>query len=231
MSIPSRLLSALLVLSCLAAAEPAEWKYEKTVAAFEAQDQDAAKRPQPGTIAAIGSSTFTMWKSMPADLAPLPVWNRAFGGSRTGEVLRALPRIILPNKPKVIVYYCGDNDLSDAEKADPAVPVKGFQDFVAAARAELPQVRLVYVSVKPSPKRAASWPKAQQTNAQVQAFCAKDPLLTFVDISKAILDEQGKPQEQLFIKDQLHLNPDGYQRITALIKPAVEAAWQAANKN
>ena len=86
-------------------------------------------------------------------------------------MLRAAPRIVIPNKPKIVVYYCGDNNMTDAEKSDPAVPVKGFTDFVAAVRAELPETRFIYVSIKPSPSRWAVWPKASGVNDQIKALC------------------------------------------------------------
>jgi len=204
-----------------------EWKYEKAVAAYEAKD--AASPPADGGVACIGSSTFTRWQTVAADLAPLPVYNRAFGGSRTSDVLRAAPRLIIPRKPKVVVYYCGDNDLADATKGDPDVPVQGFADFVATVRAALPQVRIVYVSIKPSPKRAASWAKVQEANAKVKTMCEADKRLAYVDIAPAILDAEGKPRPELFVEDRLHLNADGYRSITALIKPVVEQAWKAAD--
>lgn len=221
------LLALLLSCSLISAADEPAWKYEKTVASFEAKDKEAP--PTPGTIAFIGSSTFTMWKGVATDMAPLPVYNRAFGGSRTADMLKAYPRLLLPNKPKVIVYYCGDNDMASGATADPAVPVKGFTDFVAAVRADLPKTRIVYASIKPSSSRIAAWPKVQIANAQLQEFCAKDPLLTFVDIGKSLLDAEGKPNDALYIKDRLHLNAEGYKLVTAVLKPAVEKAWKDAS--
>ena len=224
------LLAFLLLCSPIPAADtpipvagPAAWQFEKQVANYEAKDK--ANPPAVGTIAFIGSSTFTRWASVVTDMAPLPVYNHAFGGSRVADVLRAAPRLILPNKPRVIVYYCGDNDMVQ-ESADPAVPVQGFKDFVTKVRAELPTVCIVYVSIKPSPSRIAVWPKAQIANAQVQTYCASDSKLTYVDIGKSLLDADGKPQETLYVKDRLHLTEEGYKLITAVLKPAVEKVWK-----
>ncbi|MEK7412716.1 MAG: GDSL-type esterase/lipase family protein [Planctomycetota bacterium] len=201
------------------------WQFEKQVADYEAKDK--ANPPAIGTIVFIGSSTFTRWSSVVTDMAPLPVYNHAFGGSRTADVLQAVPRLIVPNKPKVIVYYCGDNDMAK-ESADPAVPVQGFKDFVAKVRADLPTVRIIYVSIKPSPSRIAVWPKAQIANAQVQTYCASDPTLTYVEIGKQLLDSDGKPKETLYVKDRLHLNEEGYKLITVVLKPEVEKVWKSA---
>ena len=58
------------------AAEPvAGGRFDKAVAGFAAAD---LKHPPPrAAILFVGSSTFTQWKSLAQDFAPLPVINRA----------------------------------------------------------------------------------------------------------------------------------------------------------
>lgn len=220
------LLLALLACHLLAAAETAKpWGFEQAVANHEQSDRE--RPPQPGGIAFIGSSTFTMWKSLAASMAPLPAYNRAFGGSRVSDMLLAAPRIIIPNKPAIVVYYCGDNNLTSA-KADPQVAVQGFADFVALIRAGLPGTRIVYVSIKPSPSRWDAWPRVSAANAAIRALCDADPkLLTFVDLAPVLLGEDGQPIAALYRKDRLHLTEDAYARVTGVLKPVLERLWSA----
>ena len=221
------LLPALFTCSAMLAAAdatpPAGPRFEKDIANYEAKDKEHP--PATGTIEFIGSSTFTRWTSVVEEMAPLPVYNHAFGGSQVADVLRAVPRLVLPNKPKIVVYYCGDNNMTDPVKADPAIPVQGFVDFVAAVRVELPATRFIYVSIKPSPSRWAMWPKASEANAKVKAICAADPKLTYVDIAPALLGADGKPDETLYVKDHLHTTPVGYAKITAILKPVIAHTW------
>jgi lysophospholipase L1-like esterase len=201
-------------------------KLEKAIAAYETKDRTAP--PTPGTIEFIGSSTFTRWTSLKSDFAPLPVFNRAFGGSRVEHVLAAVPRIVLPYRPAVIVYYCGDNNLHSANKAEPAPIAKGFSDFVAAVHAAQPTTRIIYMSIKPSPRRWSSWDEAKAANALVKEFCAKDPSLTFVDIGAALLTADGAIDPSLYVEDQLHMTAAGYAKVTAVLKPVVESVWAQA---
>ena len=201
-------------------------KLEQAVAAFEAKDKTAP--PAPNTIEFIGSSTFTRWGSLKQDFAPLPVYNRGFGGSRVEDVLRVVPRIVLPYHPAVIVYYCGDNNLHSPSKPEPEPIVKGFTDFVAQVHAALPGTHIIYLSVKPSPRRWPSWAEAQAVNAKVKAFCASDPTLGFVDIGPTLLNDKGEPDPALYVEDHLHMTAAGYAKVTALLKPVVEAAWAQA---
>ena len=55
--------------------DPDAW--ETSIRRFEAQDR--ADPPAPGLIVFTGSSSFTFWSTLAADMAPLPVLNRGFG--------------------------------------------------------------------------------------------------------------------------------------------------------
>ncbi len=191
-------------------------------------EKDKTSPPPTGAILATGSSSMRMWSTIKEDLAPLPVFNRAFGGSTTKDTIAAVPVIVTPYQPKVILYYCGDNDLGSA-KTSHEVPVNGFKNFVAAVRKDLPQVRFVYLAIKPSPKRTESWPNAQKANAEIAAWCAKDPLMTFIDVATPLLDAQGAPIPELYKGDRLHMEPAGYVRWTAVVKPVLEKVWAEAN--
>jgi lysophospholipase L1-like esterase len=201
-------------------------KFQKEWDAYLAKDK--TNPPPSEAILCIGSSSMRMWSSLKTDLAPLPVFNRAFGGAVTKDTVEAVPLIVTPYKPKVIMYYCGDNDLGSA-KSSPNVPVEGFQNFVAAVRKELPSVRFVYLSIKPSPKRTESWPNAQKANAMIKDWCAKDPLMTFIDVGTVLLDDQGTPVAELYQEDKLHMLPAGYARWTTVVKPVLEKVWAEAS--
>ena len=203
---------------------PPAHRWESTIAGFEAQDRETP--PPDDAILFVGSSSFVGWKTLARDFAPLPVLNRAFGGSTTEEVLHFVDRIVIPYAPRVIVYYAGDNDLATPE-GDPETAFVGFRNFVAQVQSALPDTRIVYVSIKPSPRRWTSWPNAQTANARVQALCESDPRLAFVDISPTLLDENGEPRPDQFVDDQLHIRPEVYAEWTALIRPVVEQALEA----
>lgn len=216
----------LIVFSLLNVGYSQENKFAKEWKAY--QELDKKNPPTENGIVFIGSSTFRMWKTLVADMAPLPVMNRGFGGAQVADAVECIPHIVLPYKPRVIVYYVGDNDVKD-EKADSQVPYDGFVRFVQAVRKELPQVHIMYVSIKPSPKRAAAWPLAKQINTTIAQACAGDENLSFIDISSALLDKDSKVRPELFLKDQLHMTPEGYAGWTPIVKSALEKVWAKVN--
>ena len=85
-----------------------------------------------------------------------------FGGSRLSDCARYATRLVLPYKPRLVVVDAGDNDL--AEGATPDEVLASYRAFVAQVREALPETRIAYLSIKPSPSRAALMPQAQRAN-------------------------------------------------------------------
>jgi hypothetical protein len=79
-----------------------EIRFAANIEAF--LERDRVSPPPQGGILFIGSSIFRQWADLEADMAPLPAFNRAFGGSRTWEVLHYMDEIVLPYQPRIIVY-------------------------------------------------------------------------------------------------------------------------------
>ncbi|MCX5688252.1 MAG: GDSL-type esterase/lipase family protein [Planctomycetota bacterium] len=199
--------------------------YEPEIRAFEAQDRAMPRRAD--RVLFIGSSSIRKWTSLEADLWPVPVLNRGFGGSKTQDVLVVFDRIVPSHRPGVIVYYCGENDLG-LDGADVHAAAEGFFGFARRARELRPDVHVFYISIKPSLQRWKNWPAIQRTNDLVRTFCEMTPGMTFVDVEGAMLGADSKPDPSLFVEDGLHMNAKGYERWTRAIRQQVWAAWVQA---
>lgn len=205
-----------------APAAPEAW-YEREIRAFEASDR--ADPPEPGRVLFVGSSSFRLWETLEADMAPVPVLNRGFGGSKTGEVLAVFDRIVVPYAPSVIVYYCGDNDLGE-HNTDWEAAANGFIAFDRLARAVWPDVRVVNVPIKASLARWGNWDAMSRANAMVREYCERTPGAEYVDTVTPTLGADGRPDPTLFEPDGLHLNAAGYARWTPVVRTAVVRAWE-----
>ena len=95
-----------LVLACTSLSA-AESKYTTDVAKLA-----AAPAPAPGGILMVGSSIFRKWTNCVTDLAPLPVRNRAFGGSKTEDQLFFFDQVVPSSRAALVVWYCGSNDVN-----------------------------------------------------------------------------------------------------------------------
>jgi lysophospholipase L1-like esterase len=94
-----------------------------------------------------------------------------------------------------------------------------FQAFVKAVHAPLPRTRILFIAIKPSVQRWKLFETQRKANALIEAYCKQDERLTYLDVVKPMLGADGKPRPELFVKDGLHLNADGYQLWNSLLKP------------
>jgi lysophospholipase L1-like esterase len=217
-------LAFLLVATAAAAQPPAVGRWEAELAAFEAADRAAP--PPSGEIVFVGSSSIRLWdlqKSFP-DLKTI---NRGIIGSQLADAVRNAERIIIPYKPRIVVVYAGDNDL-DGGALSEQVAVQ-FERFVRVLRAKLPDVRIVFIGIKPSLQRWDLIERVRLTNDMIRAYATHDDRVAFLDIDNAMLGWDEQPRPELFVPDGLHLTPAGYQLWTTLLRPLLAAPDAAAN--
>jgi hypothetical protein len=132
------------------------------------KDQDRTSPPPQQTIRFIGSSIFREWTTLKEDLAPLPVFNRAFGGARTWELLHYMDQIVLPYRPRIIVYYAGSNDVNAGEPA--AAIVARTKAFISRVHIALPDTVIDYASIIKSPDKRHRWDVVDAVNTAMYAF-------------------------------------------------------------
>ncbi|MEO8562896.1 MAG: SGNH/GDSL hydrolase family protein [bacterium] len=192
-------------------------RFEAEIARFEASDRAAP--PAPGGIVFVGSSSIRRWETLAADFPGLPVINRGFGGSTLFEVNHYASRIVLPYRPRLIVLYAGDNEITMGRTATQVAD--DYRVFVRLVHAALPATRIAFVSVKPSPSRWSFQETMRETNRLVRALTVSDPRQTFVDVFNPMLDLAGRPKAELFVSDSLHMTPQGYAIWRRLLAPVV----------
>ena len=172
--------------------------------------QDSANFPKANQILFIGSSSFTMWKDVQSYFPGYKILNRGFGGSELLDVFHYGRDIILPYYPKQIVIYCGENDLASSDTVTASNVMKRFEMLFYFIRKTYPNVPIVYISMKPSPSREHLMPKMVEANRLIRNFLANRKKTVFVNIYNKMLDKKGKPRDELFLDDKLHMNAKGY---------------------
>jgi lysophospholipase L1-like esterase len=193
------------------------------VPSVSAAGQDEVTRSR-GVIVFVGSSIFHRWTSLSKQMAPLPVLNRAVDGSETSDMLRILDSDVLPSRPKVIVYYCGGNDVDAGEPADAIVD--RIRQFVVRVGTVLPETRIVFVSINRAPEKRDLWNVVDAVNRQVEAYAAGTKYLQYVDVNPVLFNHDGTPRTELYLSDQLHFRPAGYEELARVLKPVLTNAFE-----
>ncbi len=190
-------------------------KWEKEIQAYEAADK---KNPPPqGAVLFTGASGIRLWKTLARDFPDQKVINRGFGGSEMADATYFADRIVVPYKPRLVVVQAGGNDINNGKS--PEQVLADFKAFVAKVRAKLPDARIAYLAMNPSPSRWSQREKQQQGNKLIKDFIAGEKNLDFIDFWDVLLAPDGKPREDLFVADRLHNNSAGYKIRADAVRP------------
>ncbi len=197
-----------------AAADPDPMRFQTEVDAFAgwSADNESPERP----LLFIGSSSIVYWpveKSFPGCDAA----NRGFGGAHISDVQHYFEDIVTGSRPKAIVFYAGDNDVAAGKS--PARIFGDFEEFVGTVRQDFPGTPIIFVAIKPSGSRWHLQQEMDEANALVRTWTESQPDLTFVDVATPMLGEDGKPREELFVGDRLHMNAQGYVLWNSILEP------------
>ena len=194
--------------------------FESEILAFEQADANSA--PEPSAIVFTGSSSIRFWSHLAADMAPLRVVPRGFGGAHMEHVVHNARRIVTPYHPRAVVVFVGGNDLGSGKSV--AQVVEDFAAFLRLVHAELPATDIWMLSMKPSPLRWEKWPEMKQVDAALEAMAAADERVFFVPTGRSLLGKDGVPGD-FYIFDGLHLNEAGYARWTEVLRPLLLEAY------
>lgn len=204
---------AILFISLQAAGQP----FLNEINAF--RKQDSISTPPKNAILFVGSSSFRMWHDVQNYFPGYTIINRGFGGSSLPDVIRYADDIILPYQPRQVVVYCGENDIAADDTLSAAVVTERFKTLFNIIRNKYRKVPIVFVSIKPSPSRWTMQDRMVETNRLVREFLATKKKTSYVDVYTPMLKPDGKPMEDLFLKDNLHMTPKGYVIWQKAIEP------------
>lgn len=190
-------------------------KWETDIRKFEEADRQS---PAPkGAVVFVGSSSIRMWKDLATDFPETKVINRGFGGSQIEDSTYFAGRIIIPYQPRMIVLYAGDNDLAAGKT--PQQVFEAYKAFVSRVREKLPNVKIAYISIKPSLARLRLMEQMRAANSLIREYSAKGKNLVFLDVFTPMLNAEKQPRPELFIEDGLHMNRAGYDIWRKVIAP------------
>lgn len=185
------------------------------IAAFK--KADSLQAPPQAAVLFVGSSSFRLWANLQQAFPAKTIINRGFGGSSLVDVIRYADDIILPYHAKQIVIYCGENDIASSDTVSATMVFNRFKQLFSLIRSKQPNVPVVFVSIKPSPSRWAMRDRMLRANALIRVFLAARKNTSYVNVWGPML-KNLKPNEELFVKDKLHMNEKGY----AIWKKAIE---------
>jgi lysophospholipase L1-like esterase len=183
---------------------------------------DSINMPAQGSILFVGSSSFTKWKDVQAYFPGFPIINRGFGGSSLPDVIYYAEQTIIKYKPKQIYIYCGENDLAGNDSVTSDTVLNRFKQLFKIIRKNLnTKTEVVFVSIKPSVSRWTLEEKFVEANEKIKKYIESKSHASFVNVHTAMLKPDGEVMTDIFISDNLHMNPKGYAIWQGIIAPTL----------
>ena len=182
---------------------------------------------EQGGIVLAGSSTIQKWNTSSADLAPLPSVNVGIGGSvvRSWEAWADKKKIAPIVVTAAVVLYVGANDMHNEKKA-PAIVADELEKLFSHIHQAVPNATIYYVSVYATRSHAALRVQDEELGRLAAGFAGKTDYLRYIDCVTAFIDSE----EELFERDGVHLNKEGYVLWTGIIRDALAADGLAADR-
>ncbi|WP_338662843.1 GDSL-type esterase/lipase family protein [Pararoseomonas sp. SCSIO 73927] len=124
-------------------------------------------------------------------------------------------------RPRVAVLLIGTNNAT--YNNPPEDTALGIAEIVRLIRGRAPATRILLLGILPRGADASDPARAlnQRVNALI-APCADNSSVFYADLGGALVDSAGRPLPGV-LTDGLHLSPDGYARLGAVLEPRVNA--------
>jgi len=192
---------------------PAFWEDVQVIKKY-----DQIYAPPDHPILFIGSSSIRKWDDLERTFSKYVVMNRGIGGAMVNDIINYVNDIIFPYHPRQVVIYVGENDIVNEHTTPDSVFVR-TRRLIQIIRTGLPDIPIVYISIKPSPVREKYLDKSIAANNLIRNYIRSQKNIVFTDVFKQMINAEGKPRPELFISDMLHMNREGYKIWRKEIKP------------
>jgi hypothetical protein len=218
------ILISLILISCSPVKKyrenPEVLSWDSDIRKFEQLDK--SEKYSPDAVLFAGSSSIKLWSSIESDMAPYPVIQRGYGGARLSDFAVYADRIISPHKCRAIVLFVANDITGSKSDKSPEEVASLFSYILKTIRRSHPETPVFWIEITPTAARWDAWDKIQEGNRRIREICEQNKNTWFITTQSAFLDRNGKPKTELFIGDKLHLNPDGYQIWSGIIKKELE---------
>jgi len=146
--------------------------------------------------------------------------NHGFGTSSADDLLYYYHRMVLPYKPRALVLATMSNDIGFGYSARDVMEIEAR--IIQWAKADFPGIRIYCFNDEPTLKNKGVVNYAtrlrDEYNQYLEDFCAKTENCIYVPMEKqafffedpADIGDYDKIREDIFVADQVHLNPQGY---------------------
>jgi hypothetical protein len=199
-------------------------KWGKEIRKIEARDKTETDPEE--AILFIGSSSIRRWADIATDMAPFRTIQRGYGGAKYSDVAVFSKRLLHPHQYQALAIFVG-NDVQGKPEDHTPDQVEALARYVmSVSKSHQPDAPIFLIEVTPTSRRYAAWSAIRKLNERLREIALSTPNTHFIATAEHYLDPEGKPRDELFVSDLLHLNEAGYQQWATLIRNRVAETLQ-----
>ncbi len=187
---------------------------------FEALDRSQSY--PKNSIMFMGSSSIRLWNTLEEDMRPFPVIQRGYGGAHFRDLIYYTDRILANHSIEMLVCFVANDIKVAPEDESPKKVLRLVKYVIKQIRAKHSDIPILFVEITPTSSRWKKWTEIQELNRLIEHHCKTDDKLHFISTANHFLNPDGRPNDELFIEDRLHLNPQGYTIWSKLIKDEIK---------
>ncbi len=203
-------------------------KWQTAMLALE--QRNASEADPADAILFIGSSSIRRWDSIAIDMAPYRTIQRGYGGAKYSDLAIFAKRLIQPHRYRALVSFVGNDVSGKPDDHTPDEVERLVRYVVGVSHQHQPDAPVLLIEITPTEKRLEAWPRIREVNARLREIALSTANTYFIATAGDFLDPTGQPRSELFVEDRLHLNSDGYQLWSHLIRRRLDEVIRATTE-
>lgn len=169
-----------------------------------------------------GHSYTELWTTYKADFFDADnILNIGIGGTVAADWLNLTDEVAAYN-PSKLVYMIGINDMYGTNTGENIFAT--VAETLNRLHELLPSAKIVLINCNKVPleSKKAFYSQIDVLNAKYAEFATENSAwCTLVDFASVVEDGEGNIDTSLFVPDNLHLNANGYEKLTRLVRVAL----------
>lgn len=169
-----------------------------------------------------GHSYTELWTTYKADFFDVDnILNIGIGGTVAADWLNLTDEVAAYN-PSKLVYMIGINDMYGTNTGENIFAT--VAETLNRLHELLPSAKIVLINCNKVPleSKKAFYSQIDVLNAKYAEFATENSAwCTLVDFASVVEDGEGNIDTSLFVSDNLHLNANGYEKLTRLVRVAL----------
>ena len=182
-----------------------------------------ASHTYPGNaILFAGSSSIRLWDNIEEDMAPYPVIRRGYGGASYADLAYYIERIVYPHNFAALVIFAGNDIWGRETDRSPGEVARLLEHIVKRVNAKFDATPIFVIEVTHVPARAHLIHEIDAQNKALEKMCEQFDHVHWVPTKQIYLTGENKVNIDLFRKDNVHQNEEGYALWTEQIKRKIK---------